>query len=84
MFSQFAITAVGFKNLSSGLFSQQPDGAKDFKICRKCRPLYGCLLCSRLGLLLCDPCLLVYFLSYDACSVCLRTSGVMRLFEFDW
>lgn len=27
---------------------------------------------------------LVYFLSYDACSVCLRTSGVMRLFEFDW
>lgn len=27
---------------------------------------------------------LVYFLSFDACSVCLRVSGVKRLFEFDW
>lgn len=26
----------------------------------------------------------VYFLSYNACSVCLRMSGVMGLFEFDW
>lgn len=27
---------------------------------------------------------LVYTLSYDACSVCLRMGGVMRLFEFYW
>lgn len=26
----------------------------------------------------------VYTLSYNACSVCLRMSGVMRLFEFYW